>query len=146
MANDPSSQSFSNHTRFDPLFHFFLLPIALASVIVAIVHAYKVPTGLNGWLIVVAIAAFVAIGKTRGYALKVQDRLIRLEERIRLASVLQEPLRSRIGELTDTQLIGLRFASDAELPALVQRAIAEQLSRKDIKKSVANWRADTARV
>ncbi len=146
MANDPSSQSFSNHTRFDPLFHFFLLPIALASVIVAIVHAYKVPTGLNGWLIVVAIAAFVAIGKTRGYALKVQDRVIRLEERIRLASVLQEPLRSRIGELTDTQLIGLRFASDAELPALVQRAIAEQLSRKDIKKSVANWRADTARV
>ncbi len=146
MANDPSSQSFSNHTRFDPLFHFFLLPIALASVIVAIVHAYKVPTGLNGWLIVVAIAAFVAIGKTRGYALKVQDRLIRLEERIRLASVLQEPLRSRIGELTDTQLIGLRFASDAELPALVQRAIAEQLSRKDIKKSVTTWRADTARV
>ena len=146
MANDPSSQSFSNHTRFDPLFHFFLLPIALASVIVAIVHAYKVPTGLNGWLIVVAIAAFVAIGKTRGYALKVQDRVIRLEERIRLASVLQEPLRSRIGELTDTQLIGLRFASDAELPALVQRAIAEQLSRKDIKKSVTTWRADTARV
>jgi len=146
MANDPSSQSFSNHTRFDPLFHFFLLPIALASVIVAIVHAYKVPTGLNGWLIVVAITAFVAIGKTRGYALKVQDRVIRLEERIRLASVLQEPLRSRIGELTDTQLIGLRFASDAELPALVQRAIAEQLSRKDIKKSVTTWRADTARV
>jgi hypothetical protein len=96
--------------------------------------------------VVVAIAAFVAIGKIRGYALKVQDRVIRLEERLRLLSVLQEPLRSRIGELTDAQLIGLRFASDAELPSLVQRAIAEQLSRKDIKKSVTNWRPDTARV
>ena len=128
------------------LFHFFLLPVALASVIMSIVHVFKVPTGRNGWLVVVAIAAFVAIGKIRGYALKVQDRVIRLEERLRLLSVLQEPLRSRIGELTDAQLIGLRFASDAELPSLVQRAIAEQLSRKDIKKSVTNWRPDTARV
>jgi hypothetical protein len=146
MANDPSSQNFSNHTRFDPPFHFFILPVAVASVIMAIMHAYKVPTGLNGWLVVVAIAAFMAAGKTRGYALKLQDRVIRLEERFRLSSVLQEPLRSRISELTDTQLIGLRFASDGELPALVQRALAEQLSRKDIKKSVINWRADTARV
>jgi len=146
MANDPSSQNFSNHTRFDPPFHFFILPVALASVIIAIVHAYKVPGFLNAWLIVIAIAAFLAAGKTRGYALKVQDRVIRLEERVRLASVLQEPLRSRIGELSGTQLIGLRFASDAELPALVQRALTENLSRADIKKSVTNWRADTARV
>lgn len=146
MANDASSQNFSNHTRFDPAFHFFLLPVALASLITTIVRTIKAPTGVNIWLIVVALAAFVAIGKTRGYALKVQDRVIRLEERLRLLSVLPEPLRSRIGELTDTQLIGLRFASDGELPALVQRAIAEQLSRKDIKKSVTNWRPDTARV
>jgi hypothetical protein len=146
MAADQKSQNFSNHTRFDPLFHFFLLPIALASVIIAIVHAYKVPTGLNGWLIVIAIAAFVAVGKTRGYALKVQDRIIRLEERIRLASVLQEPLRSRISELSEAQLIGLRFASDGELPALAQRALSENLIRTDIKKAVTNWRADAARV
>lgn len=146
MANDASSQNFSNHTRFDPAFHFFLLPVALASLITTIVRTIKAPTGVNIWLIVVALAAFVAIGKTRGYALKVQDRVIRLEERLRLLSVLPEPLRSRIGELTDTQLIGLRFASDGELPTLVQRAIAEQLSRKDIKKSVTNWRPDTARV
>ncbi len=146
MANDASPQNFSNHTRFDPPFHFFILPVALANVIIAIVHTFKVPTWTSGWWIVTAIAAFMVAGKTRGYALKVQDRVIRLEERIRLATVLQGPLRLRIGELSDTQLIGLRFASDTELPALVQRALAENLSRKDIKKSVTNWRADSARV
>jgi len=146
MAADQKSQNFSNHTRFDPPFHFFILPVALASVIIAAVHAYKVPTFLSFWFVVIAIAAFVAAGKTRGYALKVQDRIIRLEERLRLSSVLQEPLRSRIGELSDSQLIGLRFASDAELPSLFQRALTENLSRADIKKSVTNWRADSARV
>jgi len=146
MANDASPQNFSNHTRFDPPFHFFILPVALANVIISIVHIFKVPTWASGWWIVTAIAAFMVAGKTRGYALKVQDRIIRLEERVRLGAVLQEPLRSRIGELSDTQLIGLRFASDGELPALAQRALAENLSRKDIKKSVTNWRADSARV
>ena len=146
MATDASPQNFSNHTRFDPPFHFFILPVAVANVIIAIVHIFKVPTWTSGWWIVTAIAAFVVAGKTRGYALKVQDRIIRLEERVRLGAVLQEPLRSRIAELSDTQLIGLRFASDSELPALAQRALAENLSRKDIKKSVTNWRADSARV
>jgi hypothetical protein len=69
-----------------------------------------------------------------------------VEERLRLQAVLQEPLRSRIGELTDTQLVGLRFASDAELPALAQRALDEKLSRSDIKKGVTNWRPDYSRV
>ena len=69
-----------------------------------------------------------------------------LEERLRLAATLQEPLRSRIGELTDSQLVGLRFASDAELPALVQRALDERLSRSDIKKAITNWRPDYSRV
>jgi hypothetical protein len=146
MANSPSSQNFSNHTRLDPPFHFFMVPVAVISLIIAIVHAVKVPTGLNAWLVVIAIAAIVATFKIRLYALSVQDRVIRLEERIRLASVLQEPMRSRIGELSDSQLIGLRFASDSELPALFQRALTENLSRADIKKSVANWRADSALV
>jgi hypothetical protein len=146
MANDPSSQNFANHTRYDPPFHFFVLPVALASLILTIVRAVKVPVGINFWMIVVALAGLLAAFKIRGYALKVQDRVIRLEERLRLLSVLKEPLRSRIGELTDAQLIGLRFASDGELPALVQRALTEQLSRKDIKKSVTDWRADAARV
>jgi regulator of protease activity HflC (stomatin/prohibitin superfamily) len=82
----------------------------------------------------------------RSYATHLQDRVIRLEERQRLAAILQEPLRSRIGELTDSQLVGLRFASDAELPALVQRALDERLDRTDIKKAITDWRPDYSRV
>jgi hypothetical protein len=96
--------------------------------------------------VVVALAATVAVFKIRLYALRVQDRLIRLEERLRMMSLLSEPLRSRIGELTDGQYVGLRFASDSELPALVQRALDEKLSRKDIKKAVTKWRADYSRI
>jgi Family of unknown function (DUF6526) len=84
--------------------------------------------------------------RTRSFVTHLQDRIIRLEERLRLSAVLQEPLRSRAAELTDSQLIGLRFAGDAELPRLVQRALDEKLSRKDIKKAVVNWKPDYSRV
>jgi hypothetical protein len=88
----------------------------------------------------------VLAGRVRSWATRLQDRVIRLEERLRLAGVLPEPLRSRIGELSDSQLVGLRFSSDAELPALVQRALDEKLSRSDIKKAITNWRPDYSRV
>ena len=145
----PTPQSYAHHTRWDPPFHFFILPVFALAVIVAIIHAIM---HINHhplhsvMLVVFALAALVAIFKIRLNALKVQDRLIRLEERLRLASILQEPLRSRIPELTESQLIGLRFASDAELPALVQRALTEKLSCSDIKKSIQTWRPDNFRV
>jgi len=97
-------------------------------------------------LIVLAVAMLTLTFKVRLYALKVQDRIIRLEERLRLTQLLSEPLRSRIPELTEGQLCGLRFASDAEVPKLVERALNEKLKRKDIKQSIQNWRPDYWRV
>jgi hypothetical protein len=139
-------QSFTNHAKYDPPFHFFLVPILLINVIAAVVNLFRFPSLSSGWLVVLALAGAVAVGRIRAYATHLQDRVIRLEERLRLTSILQEPLRSRIAELTDAQLIALRFASDAEMPGLVQRALDEKLDRTQIKKAVTAWRPDYSRV
>jgi Family of unknown function (DUF6526) len=139
-------QTFANHARLDPIFHFFALPVLGLNIIASIVHAVMRPNFFSIWLIVVSLALVVIALKARLYALKVQDRLIRLEERLRLASLLNQPLRSRIPELTEGQLVALRFASDAECPALAEKALAQNLSRADIKKAVQVWRADYWRV
>lgn len=142
----PVAQTFSNHTRYDPLFHFFILPVFAITLIVTIVHLVRRPGLHSAWMLVIMVAAVVALFKIRLYALKVQDRVIRLEERLRLARLLDESLRPRIGEFTESQLVGLRFASDAELPALAARALSEKLSRDEIKKAVQQWRPDNWRV
>jgi len=139
-------QTLANHTKYDPPFHFFVIPILVINVLVVGYLLLRYP-GLGGaWLLLVSLALLVHAGRMRSYATHLQDRVIRLEERLRLAAVLPEPLRSRISELTDSQLIGLRFASDAELPALMQRALDEKLSRSDIKKAITDWRPDYSRV
>lgn len=150
---EKTPQTFANHTRFDPAFHFFLGPVFILGVILSLVHFFyhfresDARDNIHSFLIVVlAVALLTWLFKTRLYALKVQDRVIRLEERLRLMQVLPEPLRARIPELTESQLIALRFASDAELPKLTERALNEKLSRKDIKKSIQNWRPDYWRV
>ena len=142
----PNPQSFSNHTKWDPAFHFFLVPVLAINVVLIAIQLFRSPRFLGVWLLIVSLALLVMAGRMRGYSTHLQDRIIRLEERLRLASLLQEPLRSRIAELTDSQLVGLRFASDAELPALVQRALDEKLSSSDIKKAVTDWRPDYSRV
>ncbi len=146
-------QTFANHTRFDPWFHFFLLPVFGLLLILSIIHfiAHITEGGLRDQfhavlLIVLALAFLVTVFKIRLYSLKVQDRVIRLEERLRLASLLPEPLRSRIPEVTEGQLVALRFASDAELPKLAERALSEKLSPADIKKAIQTWRPDYWRV
>jgi Family of unknown function (DUF6526) len=143
---DESTQNFSNHTRYDPLFHFFLLPVFVITLIATIVHVVRRPCLHSAWMVVFMIGALTLLFKVRLYALKVQDRVIRLEERLRLASLLDPALRPRIAEITESQLIALRFASDAELPALATRALNEKLAAADIKKSIQHWRPDNWRV
>jgi hypothetical protein len=135
-------QTFANHVRFDPLYHFFAIPVFLISAIAALVHFVMHPGLHAGWLFVVAVAAAVVVGKLRFYVLRVQDRVIRLEERLRLSMLLPEPLRSSIPELTEPQLIALRFASDGEVNQLTERTLSEKLSASDIKKAIQNWRPD----
>lgn len=139
-------QTLANHAKFDPPFHFLVVPVLLINVIVVGYYLFRFP-GLGGtWLLLVSVALLTLAGRTRAYATHLQDRIIRVEEHLRLAAIVPEPLRSRIGELTDAQLVGLRFASDSEVPALVQRALDEQLSRSDIKKAIVDWRPDYSRV
>jgi hypothetical protein len=144
MSNKP--QSFASHAKFDPPFHFFVLPVLLINIFVVGYLLVRYP-GIGGaWLLLVSIALLVLAGRLRSWATHLQDRLIRTEERIRLAAILPESLCSRIVELSDSQIVGLRFASDAELPALFQRAVDEKLSRSDIKKAITDWRPDYSRV
>jgi hypothetical protein len=145
MAN-AAPQSYANHARLDPTFHFVLAPLTIISVVLSIIVFTRHP-GLPSTLwVVLAIALLLNATKTRNYALKVQDRLIRLEERLRLSQLLPETAKPRIAELKESQLIGLRFASDAELPALAMRALNEGLTQKQIKASIQVWRPDTFRV
>lgn len=139
-------QSYSNHAKFDPAFHFFLAPISLITLVYAIRRAIHDPTVESIWIAGLAFLFPVVLVRMRTYCLKVQDRVIRLEERLRMAEVLPQALRSRIPELTEGQLISLRFASDAELPALVQKALGGGISNKEIKQEIRNWRPDYFRV
>jgi hypothetical protein len=139
-------QNFSNHVRRDPPFHFFILPVFALTIVITIVHLAMHPGLHSAWVVIFMLAAMAAVFKIRLYALKVQDRIIRLEERLRLAILLDKPLRARIGELSESQLVALRFASDAELPALAEKTLSQKLSNKDIKKAIGQWKPDYWRV
>ncbi|MGB2603599.1 MAG: DUF6526 family protein [Candidatus Sulfotelmatobacter sp.] len=127
-------QTLANHSRLDPPFRFFVLPVFGLSAIAAAVHFFWHPSWHSAAFFVVAAGAATAVVRFRQYSLKVQDRVIRLEERLRLAALLPEPLRSRIPELTERQLIALRFASDVEIPRLANelcpRSYHRRISRK----------------
>jgi hypothetical protein len=139
-------QTFANHSRLDPSYHFFVVPVFLLLAIAGMVHFIWRPGWHTALMFVVAVALATAVSKIRTYSLRVQDRVIRLEETLRLKALLPEPLRSRIPELTEGQLIALRFASDTEVSALTARALSEKLSRADIKKAIQTWRPDYWRV
>jgi hypothetical protein len=139
-------QNLSNHTKTDPAFHWFLAPVGLILLIGAIYNVVKNP-GLSSYAHLLAgFWAVVAVFKMRLYSLKVQDRLIRLEEQLRLGALLPEPNKSRIYELTEQQLIALRFASDGEIPVLVEKTLKSNLPPKAIKAEIQSWRPDYWRV
>jgi len=141
------AQELSTHRRWVPAWHFFTVPVLVGNVVVVVVRFVRDPTITNGWLFLVALALLIGIVLSRNMPLRAQDRIIRLEERIRLERVLPADLRGRIDDLTTDQLIGLRFAPDAEVPELARRALSGDLkTRSDIKSAIKNWRADHMRM
>jgi len=138
-------QNFANHTKFDPPFHFVLVPVLLVALILAVANVIRHYNNGSPWLLLLlAIAVILAGFKARIYSLRVQDRLIRLEERLRLQSLCGDPLRAKIGNLTESQLVALRFASD--VPGLAEKALSQNLSNTNIKKAIVSWRPDYFRV
>lgn len=141
------TQSYASHRRFHVLFHFTAIPILSINVIVKIVQAVRFPSLASAWDLVVAIALLIGLFLARYYALSVQNRVIRLEERLRLQRCLPDDLRGRIDELKTGQLIALRFCADEELPELTRAVLSGELhDRKEIKRSIRNWRPDWLRV
>jgi hypothetical protein len=140
-------QSYENHTRWHAPFHFFLAPVLLTNVIIAVVKLVRDPSLDSGWWLVVSIALVVLGALARTNPLKAQDRIIRLEESLRYYQLLPEELARRASSLTTAQTIALRFASDEELEGLVREVLEGRLNKPDeIKRAVRNWRADTLRV
>jgi hypothetical protein len=140
------AQNFKNHMKFVPAFHFFVLPVLLFNVGWAIYRVIHAPSANVVVALIVAIALLLAALYGRMFALAVQDRLIRLEMRLRMEGVLPTELRPRISEFSVNQLVALRFASDAELPELASKVLAANLQdRKTIKQMIRNWQADDLR-
>lgn len=142
-----AEQNLSNHTKYVPPFHFFVMPILALNLIWSIYHLWKLHFSFEGFVgLLLALALAVGFLFARMFALSVQDRVIRLEERLRLTRLLPDDLKPRIDEFSVSQLVALRFACDEELPALARKVLAENLrSRKAIKQLVKTWRPDYQR-
>ena len=142
-----AEQNFANHTRFVPLFHFFVLPVLILNFVTQVYLAIKFefsPARIIS--ILVAAALFLGALYARMFALAVQNRVIRLEERLRYERVLPGELQARCGELTIDQVVSLRFACDAELATLARKVLDEKLTeRKAIKQLIKTWRPDYQR-
>ena len=145
-------QSFKNHTRRDPIFMFVIMPPLLLNVAFAIYATIRSWDNnrpyhhTHLWWIVMSFVFLLLAELTRYYAIKNQDRIIRLEEQLRLADLLPESQLHLIDAITIKQYVALRFASDAELPTLAARAVAENLEPKQIKEAITTWRPDNHRV
>jgi hypothetical protein len=142
-------QNLKNHTRFDPLFHYFVLPMLLLNLVFAIyatIHAWPGYMHTHLWWIVMSVVFLGMAGLSRSSALRAQNRIIRLEEQLRLADLVDEERLDLVDRVTMRQYIALRFASDAEVSDLAARAVAEGMTPKQIKEAIVTWRPDHDRV
>ena len=145
MAENP--QNYENHTRWHPLHHLFIVPLFLINLIYAVAQLYRFRDLDHAWSVALAVGFLGLAALARLNALRVQDRLIRLEERLRYQQVLPPALAQRAAALPLGQILALRFAPDEELPGLVQQVLDGKLTKgRDIKRAVRQWRADTLRV
>ena len=144
--SDDAVQSYANHLRWFPPWHFFAIPVLVANTIVQLVRFAQEPSAGAAWNGVVWIALLTAVICARWMPLRVQDRLIQLEETLRLTRLMPDRDQD-IERLSRGQLIGIRFASDAEVPHLVDRILAGDLvTRGDVKQAVQHWRSDHQRI
>lgn len=146
MPDNNPTQNLANHTMLDPPFHFVFAPIAAVLIIYSVYNLIVAFSLAAVMTLLMALAIGLAGFKARIYALKVQDRVIRLEERLRLMQLLPAAQHARVLLLTEDQLVGLRFACDAEAPALVEKAVTNNWKRKEIKQAIQSWRPDYFRV
>jgi len=145
----PEPQNFKNHSRLDPPYHFFIVIVLLANVIVTIVnavHLWSEQPFTAVWRVLVSVALLMLAFKARSYPLAAQDRVIRLEEQLRFAALLPANDLAQTSKLNIGQIVALRFVSDEELPGVVHRALTENLTPKQIKATIKDWRPDYTRV
>jgi len=142
----PEAQSLKNHGRLDPQYHFVSFAVLLVNLGIAIAFALKHLNLYTAWLVVLSVAIFIPFFKLRLYPLKVQDRVIRLEERLRLQALAPQEWHAQLFRLNEDQLVALRFAADEEVVALAKDALEKNLTRKQIKERIKEWRPDYWRV
>ena len=142
-----AEQNYANHVKWVPTFHFYVVPVMVLNFVNSIVRLVRQGISWEGSVsVLVALALLIFIFNARLFALRVQDRVIRMEERQRMSRLLPADLQDRINEFTPGQLVALRFASDGELADLARKVLAEDVrSQKAIKLMVKNWRADFLR-
>jgi hypothetical protein len=144
--NESKPQNLKNHGKIDPPFHMVFFTVLVVNLVMAVSFAINHFNVFSAWLVIISIAVFIPLVKVRAYPLKVQDRVIRLEERIRLQSLAPAEWHTQIYRLTEDQLIGLRFAADDEVVELAKQALEDNLNRKQIKERIKSWRADNWRI
>ena len=139
-------QDLRHHAKLDPAYHLVGFTALLVNLIIAISWAVMHTDLMSAWYAIFSVAVFIPFFRLRQYPLKVQDRIIRLEERLRLQALAPAEWHAQIYRLTEDQLIGLRFASDEEVVELAKQALEQNLSRKQIKERIKVWRPDHSRI